>query len=72
MDQAFSFLKGTEYDRPQRPSSPHPTPWRIPGFEVLSDGEIVHDGTAVFCDRFVDRRSPTHDQMVQAARNRKP
>jgi restriction system protein len=30
--------------------------------------EIVHDATAVFCDRFVDRRSRTHDQMVQAAR----
>ena len=30
--------------------------------------EIMHDATAVFCDRFVDRRSRTHDQMVQAAR----
>lgn len=33
--------------------------------------EIVYDGTAVFCDRFVDRRSRTHDQMVQAARSGK-
>ena len=33
--------------------------------------EIVHDATAVFCDRFVDRRSRTHDQMVQAARSGK-
>jgi restriction system protein len=33
--------------------------------------EIVHDGTVVFCDRFVDRRSRTHDQMVQAARSGK-
>ncbi|MBI2863323.1 MAG: four helix bundle protein [Chloroflexi bacterium] len=31
--------------------------------------EIVYDGTVVFCDRFVDRRSRTHDQMVQAARS---
>jgi hypothetical protein len=31
--------------------------------------EIVHDGTVVFCDRFIDRRSRTHDQMVQAGRS---
>jgi hypothetical protein len=31
---------------------------------------IVHDATLVFCDRFVARRSRTHDQMVQATRNR--
>lgn len=33
--------------------------------------EIVHDGTAVFCDRFINPRSRTHDQMVQAARSGK-
>jgi restriction system protein len=33
--------------------------------------EIVFDGTAAFCDRFIDRRSRTHDQMVQAAQRRK-
>jgi restriction system protein len=33
--------------------------------------EIVFDGTAAFCDRFIDRRSRTHDQMVQAARSGK-
>lgn len=33
--------------------------------------EIVHDATVVFCDRFIDRRSRTHDQMVQAARSGK-
>jgi restriction system protein len=33
--------------------------------------EIVFDATAVFCDRFIDRRSRTHDQMVQAARSGK-
>ena len=31
--------------------------------------EIVYDATVVFCDRFIDRRSRTHDQMVQAARS---
>jgi len=31
--------------------------------------EIVYDGTVSFCDRFVDQRSRTHDQMIQAARS---
>jgi restriction system protein len=33
--------------------------------------EIVFDATAIFCGRFIDRRSRTHDQMVQAARSGK-
>lgn len=35
------------------------------------NAEIVYDATVAFCDRFVDRRSRTHDQMVQAARSGK-
>ncbi len=30
---------------------------------------MVYDATVLFCDRFVDKRSRTHDQMVQAARS---
>ncbi|MFZ3090461.1 MAG: four helix bundle suffix domain-containing protein [Nitrospirota bacterium] len=33
--------------------------------------EIVFDAAAKFCDRFIDKRSRTHDQMVQAARSGK-
>lgn len=33
--------------------------------------EIVYDATVFFCDRFIDRRSRTHDQMIQAARSGK-
>ena len=33
--------------------------------------EIVYDATVAFCDRFISRRSRTHDQMVQAARSGK-
>jgi restriction system protein len=33
--------------------------------------EIIYDATAAFCDRFIDRRSRTTDQMVQAARSGK-
>src|SRR6266699_1923037 len=30
---------------------------------------IIYDATVKFCDRFIDRKSRTHDQMVQAARS---
>jgi len=33
--------------------------------------EIIYDATVAFCNRFIDRRSRTHDQMVQAARSGK-
>jgi hypothetical protein len=31
--------------------------------------ELVYDATVTFCDRFIDRGSRAHDQMVQAARS---
>ena len=40
------------------------------GFRKLKSyqsAEIVYDATAAFCNRLIDRRSRTHDQMVQAA-----
>src|SRR6185503_20135686 len=33
--------------------------------------ELVYDSTVKFCDRFIDKRSRTHDQMIQAARSGK-
>lgn len=33
--------------------------------------EIVYDATVAFCHHFIDKRSRTHDQMVQAARSGK-
>ncbi|MFM7036086.1 MAG: hypothetical protein ACKO2L_00045, partial [Planctomycetaceae bacterium] len=41
------------------------------GYEDLltfRKARIIYDGTVRFCGRFVDIRSRTHDQMVQAAR----
>jgi four helix bundle suffix protein len=32
---------------------------------------VVYDATLYFCDRFIDKKSRTHDQMVQAARSGK-
>jgi four helix bundle suffix protein len=31
--------------------------------------QIIYDATVRFCDRFIDRKSRTRDQMVQAARS---
>jgi len=41
------------------------------GLKSYRGSEIIYDATVVFCDRFIDRRSRTHDQMVQAARSGK-
>jgi four helix bundle suffix protein len=58
-------------------TTPKDLPQLIPphgGYRTLQSyqmAEIVFDATVAFCDRFVDRRSRTHDQMVQAARSGK-
>jgi len=39
---------------------------RLRSFQVA---QLVYDGTVVFCERFIEKRSRTHDQMVQAARS---
>jgi restriction system protein len=42
------------------------------GFRKLRSfhcAQAVYDGTVIFCDRFIDKKSRTHDQMVQAARS---
>jgi four helix bundle suffix protein len=52
-----------------------PGPGLIPphgGYETLQSYQmsvLVYDATVKFCDRFIDRKSRTHDQMVQAARS---
>ena len=45
---------------------PHGGFRRLKSFQAA---EIVYDGTVVFCNRLIDRRSRTHDQMVQTARS---
>jgi four helix bundle suffix protein len=58
-------------------TTPKELPQLIPphgGYRNLQSyrmAEIVFDATTAFCDRFIDRRSRTHDQMVQAARSGK-
>jgi restriction system protein len=58
-------------------TNPKDLPQLIPphgGYRTLQSyqmAEIVFDAIVAFCDRFIDRRSRTHDQMVQAARSGK-
>ncbi len=35
----------------------------------FQSAQLAYDLTVVFCDRFIDKHSRTHDQMVQAARS---
>ena len=39
---------------------------KLKSFQIA---QLVYDVTVLFCDRYVDRRSRTRDQMVQAARS---
>jgi four helix bundle suffix protein len=39
---------------------------KLKSFQVA---QLVYDVTVRFCDQYIDRRSRTHDQMVQAARS---
>ena len=39
---------------------------KLKSFQVA---QLAYDVTVRFCDRYIDRRSRTHDQMVQAARS---
>ena len=54
-------------------TQPHPKRLRTSGgyrkLRSFQTATIIYDATVSFCNRFVDRRSRTHDQMVQAARS---
>jgi four helix bundle protein len=39
---------------------------KLKSFQIA---QLVYDVTVRFCDRYIDRRSRTHDQMTQAARS---
>lgn len=51
---------------PDAPLLPHGGYEHLRSYRVA---EAVYDATVVFCKRFIDKRSRTHDQMVQAARS---
>src|SRR5436309_5014294 len=39
---------------------------KLKSFHIV---QLIYDVTVRFCDRYIDKRSRTHDQMVQAARS---
>lgn len=54
------------------PNFPTNPPTSRPGYEhlvIFMLGKIIQDLTVEFCDRWIDKKSRTHDQMVQAARS---
>ena len=51
---------------PKSPLMPHGGYRNLRAYKVA---EAVYDATVVFCNRLIDKRSRTHDQMVQAARS---
>ena len=60
----------TDHNAPDKPLS-HRRLRPSGGYRKLRSfrvAEIIYDATVAFCDRFVDKRSRTRDQMVQAAR----
>ncbi len=67
----------TDTRRQSSPSHPSCLERILPphgGYENLlsfQKARIVFDATVLFCDRFVDKHSRTHDQMIQAARSGK-
>jgi four helix bundle suffix protein len=46
--------------------APHGGYRKLKSFQMA---QLVYDLTVRFCDRYIDKRSRTHDQMVQAARS---
>lgn len=67
----------TDSPGPSHSSSPSGSERVLPphgGYESLlsfQKARIAYDATVRFCERFVDKRSRTHDQMIQAARSGK-
>lgn len=57
-------------NKPQKPKStlipPHGGYRNLKSYQAA---ELVYDATVIFCNRFIDKRSRTYDQMVQAARS---
>jgi four helix bundle suffix protein len=51
---------------PEKLIPPHGGYRNLKGFHLA---QLIYDVTVRFCDRYLDRRSRTHDQMVQAARS---
>ena len=65
MGQA-GLVKGDQMPDDHSLLPPHGGYQKLRSFQAA---QVVYDATVVFCERFVDKRSRTHDQMIQAARS---
>ncbi|MEI7634601.1 MAG: four helix bundle protein [bacterium] len=54
---------------PQEPEKLIPKHGGYENTKTWQLADMIYDITVRFCDKYVDRRSRTHDQMVQAARS---
>ena len=66
MDEMDRHRKGNAMPEPEKLIPKHGGYRRLKSFQV---SQLVYDVTVRFCDRYIDKRSRTHDQMVQAARS---
>ena len=53
-------------NEPEKLIPPHGGYRKLKSFQVA---QLAYDVTVRFCDRYIDKRNRTHDQMVQAARS---
>jgi len=66
MKQADGSDKSDRSDASNRLIPKHGGYRKLRSFQCAQE---VYDATMLFCERFVEKRSRTHDQMVQAARS---
>ena len=62
--RSFRYRSPTPSEEPLIP--PHGGYRKLKSFQVA---QLAYDVTVRFCNRYIDKRSRTHDQMVQAARS---
>lgn len=58
-----------DQDKNQKASGLIPPHGGYRNLRSFQTAQLVYDATVIFCNRFIDKRSRTHDQMVQAARS---
>src|SRR4051794_34629499 len=81
-DESVKSDRSVESNQPVESNPPNPSPeaGQPTGSRLRASGgyrglrsfqatTIIYDATVAFCERFVDKRSRTVDQMVQAARS---
>ena len=66
MDRQGRTRTYKDMSEPEKLIPPHGGYRKLKSFQVA---QLAYDVTVRFCDRYIERRSRTHDQMVQAARS---